>query len=217
MSQAFNAEKISNFRLYRELERGEFIVVFVDTAQGGIDKNYAQFMSKTRLDVPLVFSMRGVAAEATPYIHQALEWIYDKTGIRPVVAYERQAGGASEMHTLMMMNRKNKYELYHSYDENGRRSDKLGWDTTNITRPNMVGEWKVAFEAKQIKVYDLETIEQHSTFVTNNKGKPEADTNSHDDGVMSIAGAFQLFQTEAPPAPIDDEPDIDAGIGSLIY
>lgn len=190
------------FRLYRQLNRGEFIVGFGDTAQGGDDKNFSQFMSKTQADIPLVYSRYGVAAESTPYIHQALEWIFDKTGVRPVFAFERQNGGASEMHNLMMMNRSNKYILYQMKQGGGLNDDefkpKWGWDTNVVTRPTMIGEWKVAFEARQIGVYDQETLDDHQSFVTNKQGKPEAAVGTHDDGVMSCAGAFQLYQTEQP-------------------
>lgn len=211
-------KEVFNFRQYRDLEKGEFFVVFGDTAQGGIDKNFGQFMSKTKQDIPLVFSRRGVAAEATPYIHQALEYIFDQTGVQPVFAYERAAGGASEMYRLDQMNRLNKYILYYPYNDDGTRQKKLGWDTTADSRSRMIGAWKVAIEQHAIKIYDEETIEQHSTFVTNRNGKPEADANTNDDGVMSCAGAYQLYLTENPAKPPDTNTDLTTGnINSLIY
>ena len=39
---------------YRKIEPGEQIVVGVDTAAGGTDWCAAQFLSKTKLDVPIV-------------------------------------------------------------------------------------------------------------------------------------------------------------------
>lgn len=189
----------SRFRLFRPIEKGEFFVIFEDTAQGGIDKNFAQFMSKTRADIPLVMSMLGVAAQATPHLHQAAEWIYDQTGVPPVVGIERQNGGASEMHNLMQMNRNGKYELYRYVDPTtGKRTDKLGWDTNETSRAKMIGEWKIAYEREQVKLYDEETQKHHKTFITNKRGKPEAAPNTHDDGVMSCAGAYQLLLTENP-------------------
>jgi hypothetical protein len=189
------------FRLYRKLQRGEFFVGFGDTAQGGSDKNFSQFMSKDQMDIPLVFSMHGVAAEATPYIHQALEWIYQKTGVKPVFAFERQNGGSSEMHNLMMLNNQGHYRLYIAKTggttEGEEQTDKLGWDTNSVTRPKMLGDWKVAYETGLIRIYDQETLDHHQTFIVNPRnGKPEADSNQHDDGVMSCAGAYQLYQTE---------------------
>lgn len=187
------------FRLYRQIERGEFFVVFGDTAQGGADSNFVQFMSRTRGDIPLVLQMQGVAAAMTPHLRDALHWIHGKTGVKPVVALERQNGGASAMHDLMVSNTEGKYVLYEMKDENDERKDKLGWDTNVLTRPKMIGEWLTAFNSKLIRIYDAETITQHQTFIVNRNGKPEADVNCHDDAVMSCAGAWQMYQTEKPP------------------
>ena len=202
------------FRLYRKIEKGEFFVVFGDCAQGGEDSNFVQFMSKTKMDIPLVLQMPGVAAEMTPRLRQALEWIYSVTGIKPVVALERQAGGASEMHNLNMSNTQGRYRIYHAKKEDDKEKETIGWDTNSVTRPNMLGEWLIAFNARLIRVYDEETISQHQTFIVNNKGRPEADTNTHDDAVMSCAGAYQLFQTEEPEIE-DDDGDEEYSSGDL--
>jgi hypothetical protein len=193
------------FRLYRNPEPGEFFVVFGDCAQGGADKNFVQFLSTKRLDIPLVLSMPGVAAEMTPHLKQALDWIHDQTTVKPTVALERNNGGASAMYDLMNTNRDDKYTIYFAKKEDGLASDKPGWDTTGGvngtgTRPTMLGEWLTAFNGKLVMLYDKETIEQHQTFIVNKRGRPEAAPNTHDDGVMSCAGAWQLYQTEKPPA-----------------
>lgn len=189
------------FRLYRQIDHGEFFVVFGDTAQGGADSNFVQFMSRTRGDIPLVLQMRGVAAQMTPYLRDALHWIYNKTEVKPVVAIERQNGGASVMYDLMVSNVDGKYVLYQAKGEHDENKDRLGWDTTTLSRPKMLGEWLTAFNSSLIRIYDEETISQHQTFVVNKNGKPEADVGCHDDAVMSAAGAWQMYQTEMPPSP----------------
>lgn len=192
------------FRLFRPIEKDEFFVVFGDCSQGGKDANFTQFMSKTRRDIPLVFEMQGVAAEATPHIREALNWIYSKTGVKPTVGLERNNGGASEMHVLHTTNDGN-YRIYHPKDETGAENeDKLGWDTTGGingtgTRPTMLGDWLIAYENHIITIYDKKTQDQHKTFIVSKNGKPQAASNTHDDGVMSAAGAYQLYQTESAP------------------
>lgn len=186
-------------RLYRQIEKGEFFVIFGDCAQGGSDSNFVQFLSKSKVDFPLVLQVKDVAAAMTPILHQAAEWIFDKTGVKPVVALERNNGGASEMERLRLMNRSNKYTLYFA-KKDGQPTDKLGFTTDVITRPTMIGDWKVAFDSNQATIYDEETIKQHRTFITNKSNRPEAAPNTHDDGVMSCAGAWQLYQTENPPS-----------------
>ncbi len=191
-------------RLYRPIVKGEFFVVFGDCAQGGEDSNFVTCLSKTRVDIPIVMQMQGVAAAMTPVLHQLLEWIYDKTGVKPAVALERQNGGASEMERLIQMNKNNKYTIYFMRNPDGTITDKPGWDTNNVSRPRMIGDWKEAYDTRQVTIYDKAILEQHQTFITNKHGRPEAAPNTHDDGVMSPAGAWQLYQTEDPITPLPE-------------
>ena len=199
------------FKLYRTITANEFFVVGGDCAQGGVDSNLIQFMSKTNTDIPLKLKMPGVAANMTPYLHQALEWIYDQTKVKPVVALERNNGGASEMHNLMMMNKNGKYRIYQmknrGTEEGQDRSKDLGWNTTSESRPRMLGDWKVAYDGQMIRLYDQDTLSEHKTFIVAKNGKPEAAPNTHDDEVISCAIAWQLYQTENPiTKPVKNRP-----------
>lgn len=193
------------FRLYRPIERNEFFVVFGDTAQGGDDSNFVVFLSKTQGDIPLVMQKQGMATEMVPFIRQSLHWIHDKTQVKPTVALERNNGGASAMHDLMISNVEGKYNCYYMFDNKGERSDKLGYDTNQLTRPKMLGDWLTAFNAKLVKIYDKIVIEQHQTFIVNKHGKPEAAPNTHDDAVMACSGAWQLYNTEVASVEIVEE------------
>ena len=84
--------------------------------------------------------------------------------------------------------------------KDGEETDVLGYNTNAVTRPKLIGDWKVAFDSSQIVIYDEETIKQHRTFITNKRDRPEAAPNTHDDAVISCAGAWQLYQTENAPA-----------------
>ncbi|MBR0403096.1 hypothetical protein IJI55_00890 [Candidatus Saccharibacteria bacterium] len=187
-------------QLYREIEKGEFFVVAVDCAQGGLDSNFGQFLSKSRVDVPLIFKKHCVAADMTPIIHQTLEWLYDKTGVQPVVAFERNMGGASEMSRLQKLNRQGKYRIYQKRRfgtiDGEEITDSLGFDTNAQTRPQILGDLKQAIDSQLIKLYDKTTVEELCKFIVNKRGRAEAAANCHDDAVMSLAIAWQLYQTE---------------------
>lgn len=188
-------------QLYRQPEQNEFFVVGGDCSQGGADSNVVQFLSKDRIDVPLVLRQKGVAADMTPILHQTLEWLFDKTGVQPVVALERNMGGASEMERLRKLNRSNKYRIYTSRSigkvSGETVTDKLGWNTDTASRPRMIGDLKSAIDATAISIYDSLTVNEMATFIINKRsGKPEAANNAHDDAVMSLAIAWQLYQTE---------------------
>jgi len=184
------------FRQYREIERGEFILAGGDCSQGGEDSNCTQFLSKTRQDVPLVYHAQGVAATQTADIYPVLERIYDVTNVKPVVGLERNNGGASEMERLRVLNRAAKFELFVMPDI-GKTEEKdttsLGWNTSSLTRPILVGDEKNLIDVNGIGIYDKETIQQLFWFIINNQGKPEAMKGKHDDCVIALGVAIQMF------------------------
>lgn len=189
------------WRQYRELAIDEFIVVGADTSQGGNDYSAAVFISKTNLDIPLVFHSPILATDMTNRLQPVLEKIYDRTGIPPVIAYERNAGGVFEFERLASLNRANKYKIYkmmtYGAIENPLES-KIGWDTNTATRPKMLADLKEAVDKQLLRVYDKPLVNEMYSFIVNKQGKPEAEIGAHDDLVMSAAIAWQLQQTENP-------------------
>lgn len=199
--------KTSNgWRTYREPQAGEFFVVFADTAAGGGDFCAAHFLSKTNLDIPLVYHKKVIATEMTPQIHEMLEEIYDKTGVKPVIAYERNNGGFFEMDRLASLNRHQKYVIYREKVNQGTKyadgqGPKLGWTTSSATRPVMLQMAKEAIDNKLIRIYDRPTISEMFSFIevqTTTMWRAQAEKNAHDDLVMALAGAWQMYQTEKP-------------------
>lgn len=195
---------MSGFRQYRPIERNEFIVVGVDTAAGGKDNSCAHFFSKTHLDTPLVYQRNVIAPAMTDELLPVLEKIYETTGIEPMVAYERQNGGLFEMERLSRLNRENKFRIYLAKNEgaiDNARDRQLGWNTNSATRPKMLADLKDAVDNHLIRIWDKPTISEMYAFILNKQGRPEAEIGAHDDLVMSLAIAWQLYQTENPKTP----------------
>lgn len=194
------------FRRYRPYERGEFYVVFGDTAWGGNDYCATQFLSKTKLDVPVVYHAKTMATEMTPLIHLELERIYDETQVKPVVAFERNNGGVAEIERLATLNRLNKYTIYQEKTNIGTvnttdNTAKLGWTTSTASRPTMLQMLKEAIDSRLISIYDKPTVNEMFSFIisqTSTSWKAQAEQGAHDDLIMSLAGAWQLYQTENP-------------------
>src|SRR3990167_377975 len=103
---------MNSFRQYRKITSNEQFVVAADTSSGLGDYCAVQFLSKTRLDVPLIYHKKIIATEMTNEIYPVLEKIHDVTGFKPVIAYERNAGGTFEMDRLASMNRLAKYNIF---------------------------------------------------------------------------------------------------------
>lgn len=191
------------FKQFREILKDEWIIVGADCSQGGSDSNSASFFSTKHLDFPLEYHAQGVAATMTDAVQPILEKIFDVTGKPPLVAFEQNNGGVSEMERLKALNRLNKYKLYEmkvygKADDSDTRG-KLGFATTGVTRPIVLGDYKKAFDAKAFRIYYKASIDEHFTFVIGKTGKPEHAKGEHDDTVFSKAIAYQLYLTEEPP------------------
>lgn len=196
-----------SFRRYRQYKNGEFYVVGVDTAWGGTDYCTAQFLSKTYLDVPVVYHSKVLASEMTPLIHLELEKIFDQTKVKPVICMERNNGGIAELERLVSLNRNQKYRIY--IEKTGAATldgenvgSKYGWTTSSASRPTMLQMLKECIDNKLITLYDKPTINEMFSFIvsqTASSWKAQAEQGAHDDLIMALAIAWQLYQTENPP------------------
>lgn len=198
----------SYFRRYRAWQPGEFVLAFQDTGAGGLDNCAAQFLSQRWLDVPTVMQAHITATATTPLIHEELESIYTQTGVRPVVAFERNNGGGFEMDRLARLNRLGNYRIYtmKQLSPTGKLVDsgKLGFDTNTATRPKMLSDLDDGLNSRLIHLYDRPTVNEAFSFIVNPKtGKAEAEQGAHDDLIMALAGVWQLYQTEKPE--VDEE------------
>ena len=194
------------FRRYRPYKKGEFIILAVDCAAGGGDFTAGQFLSKTHLDVPTVYHKKVIITEATPLLHAELEKIFDETGVKPVVSFERNFGGMFELDRLHALNRFQKYRIYRqkrNVGTNRNISDepRFGLDTNVATRTPMLNMLKEAVDNRLIRIYDKPTITEMFSFVevrTTTQWRAQAEKNAHDDLVMALAQAMYLYQTEEP-------------------
>jgi hypothetical protein len=198
------------FTYYRKFQNGEFIIVFVDTAGEGSDNNAGQFLSKDRLDIPLVMHYKGSIVDVTPKLKTTLEWIAHETGVPPCVAYETNNGGGYELERLSRLNIKHLYVIYCQYVLNAQnklvKTDKIGWNTNTATRPAMLKGVQDLVNNRLVKIYDPNTITEMFSFVKHQMPsgwKAEAEVGSFDDLIMSLAGVWQLYQTEEPTQSYD--------------
>lgn len=196
---------MSMFRIYRKLEKGEFILLFVDTAGEGSDWNAGHCLSKNRLDIPIVMHYEGSIVDVTPQLKILLEWIYHETGVKPVVCYETNNGGGYELERLSRLNSLQHFTIYYQYKLNNEgkleRTDKMGWNTNSATRPVMLSGVEDLINNQLVTIYDEATINEGFSFVkhkTPGGWRAEAESGSTDDLIMALAGVWQLYQTENP-------------------
>lgn len=202
-----------SWRQYRTIAKGEFIVAGVDTATGLGDYVAAQFLSKTKLDVPLVYHSKNTMTEFTVSLATTLERIYDITGVKPVVAIERNNGGVFELDRLAALNRLDKYIIFvmpQAGNVDNQQTKLLGWSTNTATRPQMLQDLKNGIDNSLIGIYDEATITELFSFIivtSNSSMKAQAESGAHDDLIMALAIAWQLYQL--CDVPTDDATMLD--------
>jgi len=215
---------MNDWRQYRKLENNEFILVGVDTSAGAGDYTTAVFISKTKIDVPLVYRSKKTATELTNQLVIVLEQIHDITNKKPIVAYERNNGGSFEMDRLAALNRLNKYDIF-KMPNFGRldppESVKYGWSTNTSTRPTMLQDLKNIVDNKGIRIYDEDIINEMYSFIvmqTSSSWKAQAEKYAFDDLIFGAAIAWQLYQqAREPDDSVDDELPQERDLNTPFY
>lgn len=125
------------------------------------------------------------------------------------IAVEATGGyGRVVISTLLRKYRYRKLFKREKVDQtNGRKSSEYGWDTSTTTRPAMLTSLKQMLKNDPGGLHSQDLLDEMRVFVWNDRGtKAQAQHGSHDDRVMSAAGACLLreirsMQTLKAPTP----------------
>lgn len=101
-----------------------------------------------------------------------------------------------------------KSKLYHKDDWQGERSRsrrEIGWRTTNINKPSLIGELATAIETHGLVIHSKDTHRELTRFIKDG-GKTKAESGYHDDHVIAVGlaviGAItynKLFRLQEVP------------------
>ena len=80
------------------------------------------------------------------------------------------------------------------------RGDRIGWDTSGVSRPILISALDEAIRQMAVLVRDPITLKELLTFVIKPTGKAEAEKGCHDDCVIALA--LGLVVIEKMPRPI---------------
>ncbi len=184
-------------RLYRELEEGEQLVVFADPAESQ-DFCAAVAFSKKHFDYPLVYNQVTESSQFGYDLYNFCKYIYNRTRMWPVLAVERNVGQAT-IFVLQQLNYPRLFRMVDFTSNVNAKQGNIGWLTTGSlvggeiqgTRRKMLYDFALALRQGKVTMYDEQQIIQFKNFVVI-KGRGQARSNTHDDLVMSTAGAWQI-------------------------
>lgn len=200
---------IQPVRLYRELERGEQMVVFADPADSK-DFCAAVALSKKRYDFPLIYNDIQESSQFGYELYYMCKYIYSKTGMWPKLAVERNTGQAT-IYVLKTLNYPDLFRMVDFASINSAERGAIGWVTTGHisggelqgTRRKMLDDLALAIKQGVFTFYDETQLRQMMSFVVVKGGRAQAKSNKKDDLVMATAGAWQIHQL-TPDAFFDD-------------
>jgi hypothetical protein len=81
------------------------------------------------------------------------------------------------------------------------RSDRIGWDTSGVSRPILLSMLDEAIRRDALYVHDAITQSELLTFVIRPNGKPEAQAGCHDDCVIALALVIVVCERMPRPLP----------------
>jgi len=111
-----------------------------------------------------------------------------------LIGCEDNNHGGTTNRALRRLGYPNLYYRQELDDRGVRKTQKLGWLTSTITRPIMIDDL-AALIREGFSCPSKETIEEMMSFVVKDDGKAEAEASCFDDRVVCAAIAVQLHKT----------------------
>lgn len=199
-------------RIYRMPERGRYYGVGADPSGGADASNgrgeanpdyaVAQILDRDTGEQVAILRARLMPGEFGRYLALALKWYNNAQ-----VCIERNGAGIGALESLLNAG----YPpglIYHrptNPDQDPQvRSDKIGWDTTEISRQQLLSSLDEALRQGMIHVHDPVTQQELLVFVIDARGKAQAQAGCHDDTVMALALAVIVLARM--PRPVAPEP-----------
>jgi len=197
-------------RIWKKPERGRLYAIGADCAQGQ-DVGPADGQSDPDFSVGEVFDRdtgeqvavlraRMMPGETGRYMARLAQWY----NMAQLCGERNPGGGGISMLEAMMNADYPAGLLYHrslTPDQDPQvRGDRIGWDTSGVSRPMLLGYLDEAIRQGALAIHDAVTQQELLTFVIKPNGKAEAQNGCHDDCV--IATALVLIVMQRMPRPV---------------
>jgi hypothetical protein len=175
--------------IFKEPIQNEFYVIGADVAEGKIDGDYSvAHVLDSKCDV--VAKWYGhIDPDLFGYELVKLSRYYND-------AYLGVEANNHGLTTLKSVQRYDYWNLYFAkiYDRfTDSITQKLGWQTTSKTKPMMIDKLAEFVRDFHIGIKSKVTIQELLTYIIEENGSTNAQTGCHDDCVMSLAIALQVW------------------------
>ena len=202
-------------RVWRRPEKGRLYVLGADCAQGldasdgsgETDPDYSasQVLDRDSGEQCAVLHARMMPGETGRYNAALGRWYNNAQ-----VCGERNPGGGGVSMLEAMLNADYPASLIYHRPVNPEqdpqvRGDKIGWDTSGVSRPILISELDEVIRQMAIAIHDPMTQMELLTFVIWPDGKAKAQKGCHDDLVIALALAIIALARMPRPRPTEKE------------
>ena len=164
-------------------------VIGADVAQVN-DYSVAEVLSRNRMEVVARFRAK-LPVDAFAKELERLAYFYNTA----LLGVERNNQGIAVLVVLNKLYYPNMYYREDINDVGESSATKLGWDTNIRTRPILISDMGMYIRNRDIIIHDEVTLRELTTFVrTDEKPDGEAQPGTHDDCVMALGIAVQMYR-----------------------
>ena len=192
----FQAGEFGALRVWKRPEKGRLYAIGLDCAQGleaggdgQSDPDYSagQVLDRDTGEQCAVLHARMMPGETGRYAAALGRWY----NMAQVCGERNPGGGGVSMLEAMLHADYPSGLIYHrpvTIDQDPQvRGDRIGWDTSGVSRPLLIGYLDEAIRQNSLTIHDQMTQMELLTFVINARGKAEAQGGCHDDLVIALA------------------------------
>jgi hypothetical protein len=112
-----------------------------------------------------------------------------------LVGPERNSMGVATIARLQQMKHQNLYRPVKMANVQASESEEIGFRTTHTSKPAIIGNLKRAIEANEIWIPSTIMISELRSYIMKDNGGTEAAAGSHDDTVIALAIALEMYRT----------------------
>jgi hypothetical protein len=203
-------------RIWRRPEKGRVYALGVDCAQGldigegdgetDPDWTVGQILDRDTGEQCAVLRARMMPGESGRYVARLGRYY----NLAQICGERNPGGGGVSMLEAVLNADYPSSMIYHRPVAPDRdpqvRGDRIGWDTSGVSRPILISALDEALRQMAILVHDAVTQRELLTFVIKSTGKAEHEKGCHDDCVIALALALVVIEKmprpRLPDAPV---------------
>ena len=191
VSSTFEDHSEGNLEIFQYPKFDENFVIGADCALGvGQDSSACAVMNT---DNEVVALFRNNRIDPTQY--GDLLFYLGRYYNNALLAVESNSLGIATLNRLKQMKYVNLYHQTKVANVSNEEGNRLGWRTTQATKPMIIGHLKNAIENDDINLASTRIIQECMDYVSDANGRTNAISGAHDDTVIATAIALEVLRT----------------------